>query len=73
MSDRGGGIVSTTAHTETKRFPTFERIYLYCPEGHEVVSAPVNSYTGQFLVRGDFSREWCSYGSCSWRGTEAHN
>lgn len=44
----------------------FERAFLYCPNGHEATSSPVANPTGRRLIAGDFSREWCGYGSCEY-------
>lgn len=45
------------------------RVYLFCPAGHEVVSAPATSRTGRTLLAGDLSGEsCCGYGACDWTG-----
>lgn len=44
----------------------FRRVFLYCPSGHECVSAPVENHTGRKLLAGDFSDEWCGNTSCGW-------
>lgn len=44
----------------------FDRIYLYCHNGHECGSAPVNSATGRRWAAGDFTGETCGHGACGW-------
>lgn len=73
MARHGGDSVS--AHHEVREIRTFrgwmvERVYLYCPKGHEVVSAPTDTKTGQALVAGDYSRETCGWGFCGWTGVD---
>lgn len=48
-----------------------ERAFLYCPSGHEVVSAPTSHQVGRRLAAGDFSGEWCGHGGCGWEATPA--
>lgn len=62
-----------TAHTTTQTMKSwtgevFDRIYLWCPNGHQVVSSPTTSAVGQRLVAGDYSGEECGVGRCSWNG-----
>ena len=56
-----------TIHKGTAR--EFSRIYLFCPDGHEVVSAGRDgSACGRRLAAGDYSGESCGHGSCTWDG-----
>lgn len=42
----------------------FDRVFLYCPNGHEGTSAPAESRTGRKFLAGDFSGEWCGHIGC---------
>lgn len=44
----------------------FERIYLYCPKGHECGSTPLSTATGSRWASGDFSGAFCGDGPCDW-------
>jgi len=54
-----------------KRAESFERVYLYCDNGHEVCSAPATHSAAQRWLAGDFAGESCGYGSCNWEGPSA--
>lgn len=45
-----------------------KRVYLFCPEGHAVVSMGANTKSGRRVLAGDYSGESCGYGSCGWSG-----
>lgn len=46
------------------------RAYLYCPKGHECVSANVEgTRTGERLASGQVDAEWCGFGRCGWEFT----
>lgn len=58
------------AHTETRTIrragETFDRIYLFCPNGHEVVSAPAHTQLGERLAEGEYGSEACGVSTCDW-------
>lgn len=61
------GAARVEIRTMNPRTPrAFDRAFLYCPRGHEVVSAPVTTRTGARLVAGDYSGESCGYIGCGW-------
>jgi len=45
----------------------FDRVFLYCPNGHDCGSAPVGFRDATRWLAGDTSGEWCGHGSCGWR------
>lgn len=47
-----------------------KRVYLFCPDGHEVVSMGATTRSGQRVLAGDYRGEFCGYGSCDWTGGE---
>lgn len=57
---------TTTIRLVHGRSGPFPRITLWCPDGHEVVDAPLDSRLGQRLNVGNYSGEGCCYGSCGW-------
>lgn len=59
---------TVTEHQEQ----THVRATLRCPSGHMVVSANSESRIGRSILAGDFSDEFCGYGSCSWDGSEVN-
>ena len=64
------------SHVETKvmrpkRAASFERVYLYCDEGHEVASAPSTFNGPQRWLAGDTEGEFCGYGKCDWEGSKS--
>lgn len=69
MTKTEAHITIHTMHSYTGE--VFDRIYLYCPKGHEVGSSPVTTAVGARWAGGDFSGESCGVGSCSWSAVVA--